>query len=65
MNYNEWANQYEKDALEIQRTIEKYKKKLKHCRNREELNATIFKYELIYHELIGTANRLRKKGAEE
>lgn len=65
MNYNEWANQYEKDALEIQKTIEKYKKQLKHCRNREELNATIFKYELIYHELIGTANRLREKGAEE
>lgn len=45
--------------------METYKKQLKHCRNREELNAIIFEYELIYHALIGTANRLRKKGAEE
>lgn len=66
MNYQEMARECERDAENLKKVIDKYKSQLKDSRgiNREEMNAKIFNFELIYHELIGKANWLRKKGAK-
>lgn len=59
-SYEETIRDCEQEAEEIKKTIDKYKAKLKNSRNREELNAKINSYELIYYDLIGRANYLKK-----
>ncbi len=59
-SYAEMSRECEQQAEELKKTIDKYKSKSKTSRNREELNAKINSYELIYYDLIGRANYLRK-----
>ena len=61
LDYPSMIKEYEKDAENVQKAIDKLKAKLKKKGvNREELNAKINSYELIYYNLIGIANYLRK-----
>ena len=59
-SYREMSRECLSEAREMQKTIEKYKKQTRHAKNREEINAKIYKLELIYSELINKANALRE-----
>ena len=62
LDYQSMIKDYEKDAENVQKTIDKLKAKLKKKGvNREELNSLINSYELVHSELIGSINVMREK----
>lgn len=68
MNYNEWANEYYKDAENIKKTINKYEKILEteKPRNEENINSVIAFYRYVYYDLLNTAKMLKERaGAGE
>ncbi|MBQ5399336.1 MAG: hypothetical protein IIU14_07890 [Ruminococcus sp.] len=66
INYEQIARENEKDAERLKRIIDKYKSELKNRKiNREMLNNKIYKLDLIYAQLIGTAENMRRRGNNE
>ncbi len=63
MNYNEWAEEYYKDAENIKKTMNKYEKILaeEKPRNEENINSIIAFYRYVYYDLINTAKMLKER----
>ena len=65
MNYNEWAEEYELNALRVKSVIDRKKLSLNDARltadSRKRLLDDITAYRRIYHELAHTAALLRDR----
>lgn len=66
MNYNEWAEEYIKDAENLKKVIDKYYKLIKEGKatNEENVNSIIASYRYIYYDLINTAKMLKERAKE-
>lgn len=66
MNYNEWAEEYIKDAENLKKVIDKYYKLIKDGKatNEENVNSIIASYRYIYYDLINTAKMLKERAKE-